>query len=90
MELACRPEAEATIFESTAGDGGARDAWSHLASLRADATVVAGTHSNLPVEWFEAQAERARCPFVQVEGGHFFIQEDTDRAVKLVEQHLIP
>ncbi len=88
VELACRPEAEATIFESTAGAGGARDAWNHLASLHAEATVVAGTRSNLPLEWFAAESERAGCPFVKIDGGHFFVQEDTDRAVDLVDRHL--
>ncbi len=88
VELACRPDAEATIFEVTAREGGAPAAWSHLGSRHADATVLAGTRSDLPVEWFRGQAERARCPFVQVDGGHFFLQEDTERAVALVRQHV--
>jgi pimeloyl-ACP methyl ester carboxylesterase len=88
VELACRPEAEATIFEVTGRAGGAPDAWSHLASLQADATVLAGTRSDLPVEWFRGQAERARCPFVPVDGGHFFLQEDTARAAALVRDSL--
>jgi pimeloyl-ACP methyl ester carboxylesterase len=88
VQLACRPEAEATIFEATSNERGARDAWMHLGSLRAGAAVVAGTRSNLPVEWFSQQAERIGCPFVQVEGGHFFLQEDTDRAARLVTEHL--
>lgn len=88
VELACRPEAEATIFEVTAREGGAPDAWSHLASLHADATVLAGTRSDLPVDWFRGQAQRARCPFVQVDGGHFFLQEDTARAAALVRRLL--
>jgi pimeloyl-ACP methyl ester carboxylesterase len=90
VELACRPEAEATIFEVTAREGGAPDAWSHLASLHADAVVLAGTRSDLPVEWFRGQAERAGGRFVQVDGGHFFLQEETARAVALVREHLTP
>jgi pimeloyl-ACP methyl ester carboxylesterase len=88
VELACRPEAEATVFEASSNERGARDAWAHLASLRASATVAAGTHSNLPAEWFAAQAERAGCPFVQLDGGHFFLQEDTGRAETLVRERL--
>jgi pimeloyl-ACP methyl ester carboxylesterase len=88
VELACRPEAEATIFEVTSNERGAPDAWSHLPSVQADTTVVAGTRSNLPVEWFAAQAEVAGCPFLQLDGGHFFLQEDTERAVRLVIDRL--
>lgn len=88
IELACRPEAEATIFEVSGNERGARDAWSHLSSLHADTTVVAGTRSNLPAEWFAAQAEQAGCPFVQLDGGHFFLQEDTARAEAIVRERL--
>jgi hypothetical protein len=88
VELACPPEAEATLFEVTANDDGAPAAWRHLAALSAPATVLAGTHSDLPVDWFRAQAERAQGPFVLVDGGHFFLQEDTDRAERLVREHL--
>jgi pimeloyl-ACP methyl ester carboxylesterase len=88
VELACPPEAEATIFEVSTDDQGARGAWQHLASLSASPVVLAGTRSDLPVEWFAAQAERAHAPFVTVEGGHFFLQEDTARAERLVREHL--
>jgi pimeloyl-ACP methyl ester carboxylesterase len=88
VELACRPEAEATVFEVSGDERGAREAWGHLASLRATATVAAGTRSNLPAEWFAAQAERAGSPFVQLDGGHFFLQEDTARADALVRERL--
>ena len=88
VELACRPEAEATVFEVSSNERGARDAWGHLASLHATATVVAGTRSNLPADWFAAQAERAGCPFLQLDGGHFFVQEDTARADALVREWL--
>ena len=50
--------------------------------------VLAGTHSDLPVEWFQAQADRVGAPFVSVDGGHFFLQEDTARAEQLVRDHL--
>ncbi|HSO95398.1 MAG TPA: alpha/beta hydrolase [Acidimicrobiia bacterium] len=88
VELACPPEAEATLFEVTAIDDGAPAAWRHLDALTAPATVLAGTRSDLPVDWFRAQADRAHAPFVLVDGGHFFLQEDTDRAERLVREHL--
>lgn len=88
VELACPPDAEATIFEVSGGEDGALGAWRHLDALSAPATVVAGAHSALPQEWFRAQAERANAPFVEVDGGHFFLQEDTARAEQLVRAHL--
>jgi pimeloyl-ACP methyl ester carboxylesterase len=88
VELACSPEDEATLFESTAEDAGAATAWRRLADLRAEAVVLRGTASDLPGEWFAAQAERAGAPLETIEGGHFFLQEDTDRADALVRRHL--
>ena len=88
VELACPPESEARIFELSADRHGAPAAWEHLAALRASAVVLAGTHSDLPTEWFRAQADRAGAPFVAVDGGHFFLQEDTPRAEQLVRAHL--
>jgi len=88
VELACEPEVEATLFESTSYDGGASRAWRHLAELDAPAVVLRGTTSDLPGEWFAAQAERAGAPLVTIEGGHFFVQEDTTRAEALVREHL--
>jgi len=88
VELACEPEVEATLFESTAYEGGASRAWQHLADLTAPAVVLQGTASDLPGEWFAAQADRAGAPLVTIPGGHFFLQEDTDRAEALVREHL--
>ena len=87
VELACDPEVEATLFESTGNDAGAPRAWRHLADLTASAVVLRGTTSDLPGEWFAAQAERAGAPLVTIEGGHFFLQEDTDRAERLLRDH---
>ena len=50
--------------------------------------MLRGTTSDLPGEWFAAQAERAGAPLVTIEGGHFFVQEDTTRAEALVWEHL--
>jgi pimeloyl-ACP methyl ester carboxylesterase len=87
-ELACPPDAEATIFEVSTGEDGALAAWRHLDALSAPTTVVAGEHSELPMDWFRAQAEQANAPLVSVDGGHFFLQEDTARAERLVREHL--
>ncbi len=88
VELACPPESEARLFELSADATGAPAAWEHLAALSASAVVLAGTRSDLPTEWFQAQAERAGAPFLAVDGGHFFLQEDTARAEQLVRAHL--
>ena len=88
VELACAPEAEAQMFEVSADEAGAKTAWRHLADLSCPATILAGSSSNLPMGWFEAQAERAHAPLVAVEGGHFFLHEDLDRAEALIREHL--
>jgi pimeloyl-ACP methyl ester carboxylesterase len=88
VELACPPEAEATMFEISADEQGAKAAWLHLDSLSGRAAILAGESSNLPMPWFEAQAARAGAPLVRIDGGHFFLHEDLDRAEKLVREHL--
>jgi pimeloyl-ACP methyl ester carboxylesterase len=88
IELACPPEAEATLFEMSSSEAGGPSAWRDLANLSATTTVLAGTESDLPTAWFEGQAERARAPFVRIDGGHFFVQEDTTRAEQLIRRHL--
>lgn len=88
VELACPPEAEAMMFEVSADDAGARAAARHLGALSCDAVVLAGTESNLPLDWFRTQSERAGAPFITVDGGHFFLHEDLARAEKLVREHL--
>lgn len=88
VELACRPEVEATIFEVSSGAQGAQAAWSHLGALSGEAVVLHGDASDLPAEWFNAQAARiGRAPVV-VPGGHFFLQEDSARAEALVREQL--
>jgi pimeloyl-ACP methyl ester carboxylesterase len=88
VELACPPEAEATMFEVAADAEGAKAAAQHLAHLSCPAVVLAGTASNLPAAWFEAQAAQAAAPLVLVDGGHFFLHEDLDRAEALAREHL--
>src|SRR6185369_9967277 len=88
VELACPPDAEATLFEVSAGAGGGQAAFAHLDALHAPAVVLHGDSSDLPGAWFRAQAERAGCPLVVLPGGRFFLQEDTARAEELVREHL--
>jgi len=88
VELSCPPEVEAAIFGSPPAVEGVRAAWEHLPRLSAPAVVLAGATSDLATKWFEEQAERAGAPFVLVDGGHFFLHENTDRAVALVTEHL--
>lgn len=90
VRLACDPEDEATIFEYSTGPRGAPDAWDHLPALAGRAVVAAGTSTDLPGELFEYQALRAGAEYVQVDGGHFFLQEDTARAATLLRTHLGP
>ena len=88
VELACKPEVEATIFEVSGEPIGAPAAWAHLGELTAEPVLACGEHSELPAEWFAAQAEHARAPLVKLDGGHFFLQEDTARAARLLREHL--
>ena len=88
VELACAPDVEATIFEVSGEPIGAPAAWQHLGDLTTDAVLACGNRSELPAEWFASQAEHADAPLVTVAGGHFFLQEDTDRAEGLVREYL--
>jgi pimeloyl-ACP methyl ester carboxylesterase len=88
VALACLPETEAAIFELSPTSSGGERAWDHLASLSCPAVIVAGDRSSLPLQWFEAQAVRARSPLVVVPGGHFLLQADAARAATLVRDHL--
>ncbi|MCJ7439916.1 MAG: alpha/beta hydrolase [Acidimicrobiia bacterium] len=88
VELACSPEVEATIFEVSSDDQGARASWKQLDALAGAAVVLHGDASDLPDEWFAAQAARVGAEPVVVPGGHFFLQEDTARAEALVREHL--
>lgn len=90
VELACDPRTEAAVFELSPTPRGAPAAWAHLADLHASAVVVAGERSFLPAEFFAGQAERAGVPLRRVEGGHFLLQEDGDRAAQLVSELLAP
>ena len=49
---------------------------------------MAGTHTDLDPSWFVAQAGALGVDLQLVEGGHFCLFEDTDRAVRLVDGNL--
>jgi pimeloyl-ACP methyl ester carboxylesterase len=88
VELACAPEVEARCFEAAGEPDGALHAFEHLSGFQGTAVVVAGRESNLPAEAFAAQAEAVGGPYLELDGGHFFPQEDTARAAALVREHL--
>jgi pimeloyl-ACP methyl ester carboxylesterase len=88
VELACAPDVEARWFDAAAEPDGAALAFAHLARMHATVTVMSGLASNLGVRMFAEQALRLDAPHHQVDGTHFFVQEDTARAADAVRQHL--
>jgi hypothetical protein len=84
VELACAPETEATIFEVTAGSGGAALAFEHLPAMAGRVAVLHGDASYLPAPWFRAQADAVGTELRSIPGGHFFLQEDTARGEAIV------
>ena len=87
VELACRPETEALIFGSERSHGPV-EAFEALHRVTSPAAVMAGTHTDLDPSWFVAQAGALGVDLQLVEGGHFCLFEDTDRAVRLVGGNL--
>ena len=88
VELACPPAVEAAIFGSPMSRDGVHAAWEHLPHLTAAVAVLAGDRSFVAFERFKGVAAAADVPLVVVEGDHFFLHEDTTRAVALIEEHL--
>ncbi len=88
VELACAPEVEAAYFDASATPDGALRAFGELAALRGRATVLCGARTNLPREFFAAQADALGSPLVELDGSHFLLQEDTARAADLVRRYL--
>ena len=66
----------------------AEAAFAHLGTVGDRARIFHGTGSYLPEPWFAAQAAAAGVPLHSVPGGHFFLQEDDDRAAALVREAL--
>ena len=52
------------------------------------AAVLVGSTTDLDREWFRGQAEVLGVDIEVVDGGHFFLFEDVDRGVRLIEEHL--
>ena len=88
VELACAPEVEARFFEAASDADGAKLAYAHLPAMRVPVAVVSSTRTNLPEEIFVEQALRTGGAHHLLDGTHFFVQEDTARAVALVREHL--
>jgi pimeloyl-ACP methyl ester carboxylesterase len=88
VELACPPPVEAAIFGEGPARRGVHAAFDHLPNLTAAVAVLAGDRSFVPLERFEVVAAAAGVPLVIVTGDHFFLHEDTARAVALIEEHL--
>jgi pimeloyl-ACP methyl ester carboxylesterase len=88
VELACAPEVEARCFDAASEPAGAVHAFAHLPEFSGSLVVASGDHSNLPAGVFGAQAEAAGAPYLQLDGDHFFPQENTGRTVALVREHL--
>ena len=84
VELACPPQVESWIYLDRASPA---EAYEHLPRHTASVTVLAGTTTPLPHSVFRHQAEQAGVDVTWIEGGHFFLQEDTDRAVALIDKH---
>lgn len=87
VELACAPETEAGIFDSRSRHGPLQT-FQRLGGVSAPTSVLAGTLTDLAAAWFVEQAEILGTEVVWVEGGHFFLFEDIDRAEGLVRFHL--
>jgi pimeloyl-ACP methyl ester carboxylesterase len=88
VELACEPEVEARFFEAASDPDGATLAFDHLRTVRFPVTVAASAGTDLQPGWFRAQAEVSGGTYLEVPGTHFFVQEDTDRSVRHVREHL--
>lgn len=84
ITLACTPEHEAASYVAASLAEGATAAWEHLARRHAALAVLVGSDELLPGGAFAAQAEQASAPLVEADGGHFLLQEDPDRAARLV------
>ena len=87
VELACRPETEALVFSSERCHGPV-EAFEALHRVGSPSAVMAGMHTDLDPSWFVAQADALNVDLQLVEGGHFCLFEDTDRAVRLVDDNL--
>ena len=86
VELACAPETEAGIFDSRERHGPPQT-FQRLKDVVAPTAVLAGTLTDLAPTWFAEQARILGTEVEWVDGGHFFLFEDIDRAETLVRDH---
>lgn len=84
VELCCKPDVEAVLFELAATQMGGAAALGHLSELTSPVAVLAGADSFLPTEFFHCQASAAGVDLHVVPGGHFFLQSDADAAARLL------
>ncbi len=87
VELACPPQVESWIYLDRDSPA---EAYERLPGHTASVTVLAGTTTPLPHSILHHQAEQAGVDVTWIEGGHFFLQEDTGRAVALIDKYTPP
>ncbi|MDG2907537.1 MAG: alpha/beta hydrolase [Acidimicrobiales bacterium] len=85
IELACDPDTEAAIFGTTRPRGPTHS-FERLADVRCPTSVLCGSRTDLGTEWFTAQAEVLGVDLQVIDGGHFFLFEDLDRAGSLIRR----
>jgi len=87
VELACDPETEAAIFGTTRAHGPTHS-FDRLSDVRCRTSVLYGSLTDLAPEWFVGQADVLGIEPQVVDGGHFFLFEDLDRAGDLIRRAL--
>ncbi len=85
VELACNPETEAVIFDSNRH--GPIESFNKLPLVKAPSSVLYGSESDLDPIWFEKQAEILGTKAEKIDGSHFFLFEDTERAIEIICSH---
>ncbi len=87
IELACAPETEAIIFDSNRH--GPIESFKKLSHVESPSSVLYGSESDLIPAWFEQQAEILGVKAEKINGSHFFLFEDTERAEKIIRSHFL-
>ena len=83
VELACSPETEAIIFGAKERYG-PMETFRRLTELTVPTWIIAGESTDLDRVWFEEQARILETKVDWVDGGHFFLFENTEKAVEIV------
>ena len=63
---------------------GPASTFERLSEVKAETHILAGTRTDLDKVWFEQQAKEVNKQVNWIEGGHFFLFEDLDRAKSLI------